>query len=567
MALTKVKNVIDITADTMADLLSMEHKTGSVQLLGFHERGDGGGGVFFWDDSKSQSEHNGGTIIAGDAVLGTWDTAGQEAWFTAPSVGVGCWVREYSGAVNVKWFGAKGDGITDDTAAIQKTFDSAWTNSYTVLIDSGVFLNTGLTVKCPQEPTYYDRKRLYISGKGVGISILQHTGVGTALESIGENDTVSSVFGLNLSDFSIKKSTASATDTTNGIKLQKGTGYSLSFMSIEGGINSIYMPGDIWLSRFTNLKLSGSPSYGINMSASGTSNHFDQCYVTYSTVAAYRLSGNYSHIGTLAADNCSGDFIYHFNYWSGGVGSLGCENPDVTHVVRAVESNLNVSHLNIFRPEVSGVKGLPLSAQGSAISLDTITITHLTEGASFPQQLFYQLDSQVGIENIEANCTFTEQWGNPSDVNGFATISNKNGQVALRQGGARAYLGLDRRGQNKATVDDGNVHSVAIFLDANGAPRYTSDGVDRRYQVGATNGDWFIEADPANHHCAGHVATVDSSDLSGISAKKIPLVLSGATAGRPATPYYVGLQYYDTSLGLPIWWDGSSWKDAAGSIV
>jgi hypothetical protein len=105
MALTKVKNVIDITADTMADLLSMQHKTGSVQLLGFHERGDGGGGVFYWDDSKSQSEHNGGTIIAGDAVLGTWDTAGQEVWFTAPSAGVGCWVREYSGAVNVKWFG------------------------------------------------------------------------------------------------------------------------------------------------------------------------------------------------------------------------------------------------------------------------------------------------------------------------------------------------------------------------------------------------------------------------------------------------------------------------------
>jgi hypothetical protein len=41
---------------------------------------------------------------------------------------------------------------------------------------------------------------------------------------------------------------------------------------------------------------------------------------------------------------------------------------------------------------------------------------------------------------------------------------------------------------------------------------------------------------------------------------------SGDTASRPTTPV-VGEQYYDTDLELPIWYNGSDWKDAAGNIV
>jgi hypothetical protein len=135
MALTKVKNVIDITADTMADLLSMEHKTGSVQLLGYHERGDGGGGVFYWDSSKDKADHNGGTVIDPDVTYPTdWTNQTQlAAWFTAGS-GAGCWVRQYDGDVNVKWFGAKCNaelsslGVlsgTDDSLSVQAGIDFA----------------------------------------------------------------------------------------------------------------------------------------------------------------------------------------------------------------------------------------------------------------------------------------------------------------------------------------------------------------------------------------------------------------------------------------------------------
>ena len=40
----------------------------------------------------------------------------------------------------------------------------------------------------------------------------------------------------------------------------------------------------------------------------------------------------------------------------------------------------------------------------------------------------------------------------------------------------------------------------------------------------------------------------------------------GVTALRP-TVKSVGLPYFDTTLGKPIWWDGVNWKDSAGAIV
>ncbi len=43
--------------------------------------------------------------------------------------------------------------------------------------------------------------------------------------------------------------------------------------------------------------------------------------------------------------------------------------------------------------------------------------------------------------------------------------------------------------------------------------------------------------------------------------------ISGATAERPAVQLHVGQMFFDTTLGIPIWWDGTDWVDATGSAV
>lgn len=61
-------------------------------------------GFFYRDATDGVSADNGGTIIV--------DASGRR------------WKRHYVGAASVKWFGARGDDATDDTAALQAAINS-----------------------------------------------------------------------------------------------------------------------------------------------------------------------------------------------------------------------------------------------------------------------------------------------------------------------------------------------------------------------------------------------------------------------------------------------------------
>jgi hypothetical protein len=42
---------------------------------------------------------------------------------------------------------------------------------------------------------------------------------------------------------------------------------------------------------------------------------------------------------------------------------------------------------------------------------------------------------------------------------------------------------------------------------------------------------------------------------------------SGTTAERPAIALLIGQFYFDTTLGIPIWYNGTVWKNASGTTV
>ncbi len=45
------------------------------------------------------------------------------------------------------------------------------------------------------------------------------------------------------------------------------------------------------------------------------------------------------------------------------------------------------------------------------------------------------------------------------------------------------------------------------------------------------------------------------------------LTASGTTANRPIKGLFVGRTYFDTTLGIPIWYRGTAWVNASGGVV
>jgi hypothetical protein len=129
-----IKNSLGVTIDTISGVgssgqggLSSVANLGALRALasgafdyvevgGYSDIGDGGGGLFYWNAASTATQDFGVVITPNSAPV------------------VGRWVRMYSGPVNVKWFGAKGDGSTDDISFINtaKAYVQGLTNGGTL---------------------------------------------------------------------------------------------------------------------------------------------------------------------------------------------------------------------------------------------------------------------------------------------------------------------------------------------------------------------------------------------------------------------------------------------------
>lgn len=113
-----MKSVANIAA-----LRNLVITTDPVYVRGCSASGDGGGGIFYWDTSGVYllDDDIGIVIKSNVSSAGRWRRDGF-VHFRSPRAQD---VNPTVGPINVKWFGAKGDGSTDDTVAIQNAVSAA----------------------------------------------------------------------------------------------------------------------------------------------------------------------------------------------------------------------------------------------------------------------------------------------------------------------------------------------------------------------------------------------------------------------------------------------------------
>ncbi|MDD2273936.1 MAG: glycosyl hydrolase family 28-related protein [Desulfuromonadaceae bacterium] len=293
MSLKITSNTINYNVATVEELSTIAKPSINATVVVTDENR---GGVFIY---RSTGVANGGTIF--------------------DSSSTGKWYRQYDGAVNVKWFGAKGDGITDDTVAIQNTINS----SYDVYLPRNSYLITS-SLTLPSEGG--DRKKpIYLYGDAGNVLIestnattLIYNGVGSCIDGVNSDTARRSIIHMENIVFTSSNKTAG----TIAINLQKPTGTKLHNIGVSNFDIGIKTVDGSWYANFSSLKIDsctiglkienaangmnifncaiGGCDYAVNTSYSGEQINFNNCIFESNNINSFKAD----YFRQLNISNC-----------------------------------------------------------------------------------------------------------------------------------------------------------------------------------------------------------------------------------------------------------------------
>jgi hypothetical protein len=406
--LSKLPNYV---LSTVAELkLAVGKEQGDKAFVGgYYADGDGGGGDFYWDAVSVEAD-NGGTIFQ---VTGT--TTGR-------------WKRIYSGSVSVKWFGVKGDGVTDDTVAIQNALD----NSTITYIPTGVYIiSSTLNVNCS------------LFGDGMSSSVFKAT---------ADIDAVSIEDSLDFSTFRNFGVYTEVSSTKSGIVLGNDTHNNqfenIYIVGFNYGLNKLDT-SNVWMTYFVNVRV-GDCAVGFRFDVTGAANHttlsFKNCYVAGCSTGFYLWN-----VYDLSMEACGVDVGTQHGFYLGYIQG----------------GNIVSSHFETFNFGADPDQSLIYLWNCNGLNIDGIT-----SGNNTASLQYYIIKHNNGNKNIKLSNVYTASCTNQKFmyVGSLSTRANTNFIIS---GVSDDIVYYDGSGDFSATNLDYQNKVISIATDVNGKSTIT----------------------------------------------------------------------------------------------
>jgi hypothetical protein len=284
-------------------------------------------GAFTRDDSDTTSADNGGTIIV-DALNRRWK-------------------RAYDGPVNVKWFGAKGDGVTDDTAAIQAAIDSLPTNGGVVDVPAGTHNFSFLVI---------DKENVTIRGHGA----FGH--YGTVTPGTGEAKGATRLVASSTTQPAIRVKKGGV--KLEGFTLDSDAGRAAAALGTNYGIHieaDDTASGATKRSRVDGVRLTNQPSHGVVMVNDITASRLDFVDVDNTAGHAFLITGgslssrvNRTRPGQIDLFNCRASRTGGHSLLVGVLGEVDSDDTPYRINVDNFEAFYNALNPAILEAAVNG---------------------------------------------------------------------------------------------------------------------------------------------------------------------------------------------------------------------
>jgi len=173
--------------------------------------------------------------------------------------------------VSVKDFGAVGNGVADDTAAIQAAINNAqtYTSGATVFFPDGTYRTTsGLTIS-QNYVVLKGNNRIgsNSSANKIGVSILFDSASGGDVIRVQKSSTY--IYGVRIEDIAIKATSAAASNKPNGIYFFDSSECEVDNCYIQQNLNSGVVFNGCAINKVSGGAITGS-RYGVTLDADGT---------------------------------------------------------------------------------------------------------------------------------------------------------------------------------------------------------------------------------------------------------------------------------------------------------